>query len=299
MKVLITGIKGFLGSAIAREFVREGHAVSGTSSRDADETFPSRPEVSKLKLGEKAPSKLFDSVDCVIHCAHDFSPDAFERNVEGTKRIFLAAKSAGVIGQVFISSYSATPRSKTRYGQAKFSLERFFVENGGTVLKPGLILGAGGLGGRLLKTMRNSWIFPMPGGSAVTFPYVGINDFVRLVIEVALSGQAGTYNAFYPEFTSFSMLAAAVKRTVGRPILTVPLPIDAIYPIYRLVESLLFKCGARLPVNAESLISLRDNQLLANEGTATILSRSKPTLQEIVSSVIQEVDREEIGSAHR
>jgi len=298
MKVLITGIKGFLGSAIAREFVREGHAVSGTSSRDADETFPSGPDVSKLKLGEEAPSKLFDGVDCVIHCAHDFSSDAFERNVEGTKQIFLAAKSAGVPDQVFISSYSATPRSKTRYGQAKFILETFFLENGGTVLKPGLVLGAGGLGGRLLKTMRNSWIFPMPGGSAVRFPYVGINDFVRLVIEVALSGQIGTYNVFYPDFTSFSMLAAAVKRTVGRPVLTVPLPIGAIYPIYRVVESLLSKFGARLPVNAESLISLRDNQLVANEGTSTILSRSTATLQEIVSSVIQELDREGTGNAH-
>jgi nucleoside-diphosphate-sugar epimerase len=298
MKTLITGIKGFLGSAIARELVREGHAVSGTSSRDADETFSSGPEVSKLKLGEEAPRKLFDGVACVIHCAHDFSSDAFERNVKGTKQIFLAAKSAGVPGQVFISSYSATPRSKTRYGQAKFTLETFFLKNGGTVLKPGLVLGAGGLGGRLLKTMRNSWIFPMPGGSAVTFPYVGINDFVRLVIEVALSGQAGTYNVFYPDFTSFSMLAAAVKRTVGRPFLIVPLPIDAIYPIYRVVESLLFKFGARLPVNAESLISLRDNQLVANEGTSTILSRSKTTLQEIVSSVIQELDREGIGNAH-
>lgn len=290
MKVLITGIRGFLGSAIARELIRKGHAVSGTSSRDLDETFPSGPDVSKLKLGEEAPSKLFDGVDCVIHCAHDFSSDAFERNVEGTKRIFLAAKSAGVIGQVFISSYSATPRSKTRYGQAKFSLERFFLENGGTVLKPGLVLGAGGLGGRLLKTMRNSWIFPMPGGSAVTFPYVEINDFVRVVIEVALSGQAGTYNVFYPDFTSFSMLAAAVKRTVGRPILTVPLPIDAIYPIYRLVEALLFRFGTRLPVNAESLISLRDNQLRADEERSTILSRSNATLQEIVSSVMQELD---------
>ena len=299
MKVLITGIKGFLGSAIAREFVREGHAVSGTSSRDADETFPSGPEVSKLKLGEEAPSKLFDGVDCVIHCAHDFSSDAFERNVEGTKQIFLAAKSAGVPRHVFISSYSATPRSKTRYGQVKFTLEKFFSEHGGTILKPGLVLGAGGLGGRLLKMMRNSWIFPMPGGSAVTFPYVGINDFVRLVIEVALSGQAGTYNVFYPDFTSFSMLAAAVKRTVGRPILTVPLPIDAIYPICRVVESLLFKFGARFPVNAESLISLRDNQLVANQGTSTMLSRSKATLQEIVSSVMQELDREEIENAHR
>ena len=298
MNVLITGIRGFLGSAIARGFVRQGHVVSGTSSRDADKTFPSGPEVSKLKLGDEAPSKLFDGVDCVIHCAHDFSSDASKENVEGTKQIFLAAKSVGVPAQVFISSYSATPRSKTRYGQVKFTLEKFFLENGGTVLKPGLVLGAGGLGGRLLKTMRKSWIFPIPGGSAVTFPYVGINDFVRFVIEVALSGQAGTYNVFYPDFTSFSMLAAAVKRTVGRPILTVPLPIDAIYPIYRLVESFLFKFGAQLPVNAESLISLRDNQLVANEGTSTILPRSKATLQEIVSSVMQDLDREGSGSAH-
>ena len=299
MKVLITGIRGFLGSAIAREFVREGHAVSGTSSRDADETFPSGPEVSRLKLGEEAPSKLFDGVDCVIHCAHDFSSDAFKRNVEGTKQIFLAAKSAGVSAQVFISSYSTASRSKTQYARVKFALENFFSEHGGTVLRPGLVLGAGGLGGRLLKTMRNSWIFPMPGGSAVTFPYVGINDFVHLVVELAVSGRRGTYNVFYPEFTSFSVLASTVKRTVGRPILTVPLPIKAIYPTYRLVESVLSKFGVHLPVKAESLISLRDNQPAANERTSAILPHSKTTLQEIISSVMQELDRDGIRSAHK
>ena len=96
MKILITGINGFLGSAIAREFLRKGHTISGTSSRDADKSFPSGPDVSKLKLGEEAPSKLFDGIDRVIHCAHDFSPGAFKRNVEGTKQIFLTAKSAGV-----------------------------------------------------------------------------------------------------------------------------------------------------------------------------------------------------------
>ena len=112
MKVLITGIRGFLGSAIAHGFVREGHAVSGTSSRDTDETCPFRADVSRLKLGDEPPSRLFHGVDCVIHCAHDFSSDAFKRNVEGTKQIFLAAKSGGVSAQVFISSYSAASQSK-------------------------------------------------------------------------------------------------------------------------------------------------------------------------------------------
>jgi len=161
---MITGIRGFLGSALARSFFHEGDTVCGTSSRGAGtvSALPSEIKIARLALGDAVSFQMFEEIDYVIHCAHDFSPGAFEQNVEGTKRIFEAAKSSGVPLQAFVSSYSATPSSVTEYGRAKFKLESLFEENAGIVLKPGLVLGSGGLGGRMLNIMRKSWILPIP-----------------------------------------------------------------------------------------------------------------------------------------
>jgi nucleoside-diphosphate-sugar epimerase len=110
MRIMITGVRGFLGS-----FFQEGNTVCGTSSSGAGPTdaFPSEIKIARLALGDPVSSRIFEEIDYVIHRAHNFSSGAFEQNVEGTRRIFEAAKSSGVPLQAFVSSYSATPSSVT------------------------------------------------------------------------------------------------------------------------------------------------------------------------------------------
>lgn len=287
---MITGIRGFLGSALARSFLQDGDTVCGTSSKEGGSTsaLPSEIEITRLALGDEVPARLFGGIDYVVHCAHDFSPGALERNVEGTRRIFRAAESAGVPLQAFISSYSATPSSVTEYGKAKFELERFFEENAGAVLKPGLVLGPGGLGGRMLNAMRKSWVFPVPG--RVRFPYVGLEDFVRTVRKIASTTQAGVHKIFYSEFTSFKEVAAAVKLATGRPLLTIMIPVNTISSGLGAVEFLLDRLRIRLPVRSDNFKNLEANQLILGGADSGLLRASQTTLQEVVSAAVRELD---------
>jgi nucleoside-diphosphate-sugar epimerase len=290
MRIMITGIRGFLGSALARSFLQEGDTVCGTSSRGAEPTgaLPSEIKIARLALGDAVSSRIFEEIDYVIHCAHDFSPGAFEQNVEGTRRIFEAAKSSGVPLQAFVSSYSATPSSVTEYGRAKFELEKFFEENAGVVLKPGLVLGSGGLGGRMLNTMRKSWIFPVPSG--VRFPYVGLKDFVRAVRKIASTSQTGVYKIFYSDLTSFTEIAAAVKMDTGRPLLTIMVPVNTISFGLSAAECLLDRLRIRLPARSDSFKSLEANQLILGGANCGLLPASHTTLQEVVSAAVRELD---------
>jgi len=289
MRIMITGIRGFLGSALARSFFQEGDMVCGTSSRGTgpSSALPSEIKITRLALGGAVSSCIFEEIDYVIHCAHDFSLGAFKQNVEGTRRIFEAAKSSGVPLQAFVSSYSATPNSVTEYGRAKFELEKFFDENAGIVLKPGLVLGSGGLGGRMLNTMRKSWILPIP--SRVRFPYVGVKDFVRTVRNIASSTQTGVYRIFYADFTSFSEVAAAVKMETGRPFFTITVPVNTISFGLSAAECLLDKLRICLPVRSDSFKSLEANQLIRGRANCGLLPTSHMTLQEVVSSALREV----------
>jgi nucleoside-diphosphate-sugar epimerase len=287
---MITGIRGFLGSALARSFFQEGDMVCGTSSRGTGPTsaLPSEIKIARLALGDAVSSRIFEEIDYVIHCAHDFSPGTFKQNVEGTRRIFEAARSSGVRLQAFVSSYSATPSSVTEYGRAKFELEKFFGENAGVVLKPGLVLGSGGLGGRMLNTMRKSWILPIPSG--VRFPYVGLKDFVRTVRKIASSTQTGVYKIFYSDFASFTEMAAAVKMDTGRPLFTILVPVNTISFGLSAAERLLDRLRIRLPVRSDSFKSLEANQLIRGGANCGLLPASHTTLQEVVSAAVRELD---------
>src|SRR5204863_7452157 len=138
MRIMITGIRGFLGSALARSFFEEGNTVCGTSSRGAGPTdvLPSEIKIARLALGDPVSSRIFEEIDYVIHCAHDFSPGAFEQHVEGTRRIFEAGKSSGVHLHATVSSYSATDTYVTEYGRQTFRQERCLQADAAIVLKP-------------------------------------------------------------------------------------------------------------------------------------------------------------------
>lgn len=290
MNIMITGVTGFLGSALARSFLQAGDTVCGTSSKEGESTspLPSGIEITRLALGDAVPARIFEGIDFVVHCAHDFSPGALERNVEGTRKIFGTAESVGVPRQAFISSYSATSTSVTEYGKAKFELDTFFSENAGVVLKPGLVLGAGGLGGRMLNAMRKSWIFPIPGRAR--FPYVGLEDFVRTVKKIAATAETGGHNIFYSEFTSFKDVAAAVQLATGRPLFTIVVPANALTFGLSAAESLLDRLHIRLPVRSDNFKSLEANQLILGGADCGLLQASETTLRDVVSAAVRDLD---------
>src|SRR5262249_27981924 len=136
MRMMITGVTGFLGSALAQHLLSQGHTVLGTSRRAPAQVKHLAPEVriEPFTLGERISPAFFDDVDYVIHCAHDFSQNGLERNVRGTKELFERAKASGTRQQAFISSYSGSENAVTSYGIAKYQLERFFSDQNSLVL---------------------------------------------------------------------------------------------------------------------------------------------------------------------
>src|ERR1700723_1472322 len=96
MRIFITGIGGFLGSALAEHLAARGHEVRGSRR-------------SEMQLGGPFEASVFAGMEVVIHCAHDFTPGARRKNVDGTRAWFDAAAAQGARLQVLLSSYSARP----------------------------------------------------------------------------------------------------------------------------------------------------------------------------------------------
>lgn len=109
MKVLVTGASGLLGREVAGLLVRRGHAVTTFQRR------PSGVDGATDQCGsltdDAAVRAAVRGAEAVVHLAAKVSftghaGEFDEVNVEGTRRLLLAAREAGVGDFVFVSSPS-------------------------------------------------------------------------------------------------------------------------------------------------------------------------------------------------
>ncbi len=115
MNFLITGVAGFLGSALARRLVREGHQVRGLDDLSTGDPDRVPPEVLFTRGDVNDRPKLWtllQDVDCVYHLAARVSvpesvlyPREYNHvNVGGTVTLMEAIRDVGVRRVIFASS---------------------------------------------------------------------------------------------------------------------------------------------------------------------------------------------------
>jgi nucleoside-diphosphate-sugar epimerase len=255
--ILITGVNGFVGTHLAAEFARRGWRVVGTASSAAGAAITTAGVARKsvLQLGDPAAGEIFAGVDTVVHCAYDLRPQHMEQNVSGTRRIAAAAAAAGVARQVFVGSYSGHATAVTGYGRSKFILQEFFLARGDAVVRPGLVIGAGGIFRRLARTAKLP-IVPLPDGGRDKTPVVAVADFQTALAAVVEGRRAGLFNLFNPEQVTMKELIAAVRRASGRRALLLPVPSAVLLAVARSMETF----GLAPPFDTANFTALRANQ---------------------------------------
>jgi len=111
-KILVTGATGFVGGAVSRFLVEDGFDVLGTGRRKRPEDFPTRAGFQSADLSQRETVRaLCEGVTGIVHAAAKagvWGPEAEYRraNVEVTRNLLDAAKSAGVRALVFTSTPS-------------------------------------------------------------------------------------------------------------------------------------------------------------------------------------------------
>ena len=253
--IAITGATGYIGGMLCAALGGRGAAVRRLTRR------PDRGRGDAFfALDRPLDPGALAGVATLIHAAHDFRPtheEALRRlNVDGSRRLFEAARGAGVGRIVFLSSIAAYAESRSAYGRVKWTLEQDVAARGGISLRPGLVYGreSGGLFQSLDRVIRLAPLLPDLSARAGIYA-VHRTDLLR-VIEAVLARASADLPALlpvaHPERLTMRRATEVIAEAAGRRARFVPVPAGAALAGLRALEA----AGAHLPFRSDSLVSM-------------------------------------------
>jgi nucleoside-diphosphate-sugar epimerase len=252
-RIAVTGVTGYVGSAVARAALAGGAELVALSRRPWSEAGEWRP----YDLRGDPPPNLLAGIDVVVHCAYDLTvkdrAGIVRVNVDGTARLIKLAAARGV-RVCLISSMSAYEGTRQIYGQAKLASERAVLAAGGEAIRLGLVYGGanGGMLGSLTEAIHRP-VVPLVCGSSHQFT-VHVDDMAAGVLKLTEPGVAvgEPVGLAHPEPVRFDRLLRDLAENAGRAPVFLRVPWQPIYGGMRLAETL----RIALSLRADSLLGL-------------------------------------------
>jgi len=252
----ITGSHGYVGGCLKNYFAARAREILELTRQPG----PGARAVA-FRLGAEIPPPALAGLNALVHCAYDFQPLRWEEiravNVDGTRKLFQAARAAGVGRIVCLSSISAYDGCRSLYGRAKLEIEKISLDSGALVIRPGLVYGSepAGMFGKLVAQIRKSSVLPVFGGGSQAQFLVHHEDLAAF-IEKFTAGQIETaprvLSAAHEQPWPFKQLLSEIARGLDKQVKFISLPWRLIWAGLKTAEG----CGLRLNFRSDNLVSL-------------------------------------------
>jgi nucleoside-diphosphate-sugar epimerase len=258
--VAITGASGFLGRACCDAFTAAGFRVRALVRRPEAHRDLEAAALGGVFRGQLPggidPAAFDGDIRAIVHCAYATTAtndrDAQAANVEGTEALRRMARQAAIPRFVFISSLAAHRGAASLYGRTKFQLEQRFTSAQDTVVKPGTIIGPGGIFERTRETIRRLPIVPLLYGDRA-LQTVWIGDVCAGIVEAVRRSIPGVIVLAHPEPVSMRQFYRSIAQADGRRAVLLPVPGDLALLAIRALE----RTGMRLPITSDNLLGIK------------------------------------------
>ncbi len=280
--VMITGAGGFIGRHLAGRLSGEGYRVVGISRSGA--AVEHCDATHRAALGDSLiPVMRQEDVDAVIHCANHAGPNEFAINVDGTRRWFEEATAHGASLQILMSSLSAREDAATDYGRAKHALEETFIAEGGVAFRLGVVIGNGGMFGRIKRSLARSPLVPLLDNGRGRIYFLGI-DYLASVVEDSIKSdgdglRGGVWRLQQPDPCTLLELMTTIRDQYGFTCRFLPIPSLPIQWALSLSEYLPLK----LPITSTNVKGLRQSRFEEFETDCARFGYAAVSLVELVA----------------
>lgn len=281
-KVLITGANGFIARTLAGALKAPGFHVIGTSRNPTP--LDGFDEVVHGVLGEKL-TDVFEKndIDAIVHCAYDKDESDNIKNAEGTYIWAEQAKENHVGTQIFLSSLSADEDAIAPYGQKKYEVEKWFVSHGHVVFRLGLVIGRGGLFGKIVESVKKSPVVPLiDGGKALTYltDVDTLSEVIRDTITESNDVSKGRVTFLQQKDPVMLVdILKEVRKQLKLSRLLLPIPYWPVFLVLSVAEKLKF---LKLGINTNNLKGMRQLGLKTFDSDLTALGYIETPFEKLI-----------------
>lgn len=254
--IIITGANGFIGKELIKYFYSKDNKIIAFA-RKKPEHIPDDVEFFNYDLSMNPPEEPFSRADFIIHAA--FLPyslknkNSSEINLTGTKQLLQLTKKYSLKKFVYFSSFSAHQNTRSNYGISKFEIEKIFDQSVDLILKPGLVLGNGGIFNSLRKIISSSKIIPVFAGGNQKVQTICIHDLIK-IIDIALEKNiTGIFPVANENILTMKEINLAIAKQAGKNIKLMSIP----YAIGFIILSIAGFFKINLPISKENLLGLK------------------------------------------
>ncbi|OJJ18328.1 hypothetical protein BKI52_26280 [marine bacterium AO1-C] len=282
--IIITGASGFIGSFLVNFFAQKQWQVKAFARKPIDHSS-GLVEYYPFEMPDKVDENAFVATDYLIHCAvakHTRgTPNADHINIKGTQRLLELSQKYGVKKFVFFSTMSAHAQVKSHYGKHKLHLESIFDSNQDVILKPGLVLGNGGLFATIRNTIQKSQFIPLVGGGSQPIQTIHIQQLAEVVTLILEKSFSGKFYLGESQAITLRQLYEAIAANSGIRRRFVTLPSFLVGTALRTIELL------RIPttISYENLLGLKALKAFDTTATSQQLRVNFKTYQESIQAI--------------
>jgi NADH dehydrogenase len=293
--VFVTGATGFIGSVVLERLVATGIAEVTCLLRRPDATLPKAAERCTRVYGDiedvAAYSAALGRSHAVVHLAAATGAaseaELHRVNVQGTRLLLDACKSAGVRRFIFMSSIAAAGRDLADYPYARSKLEgeRAVRESGldYTLLRPTIVLGERAPNWRRLRTLACLPLIPVFGGGTARVQPVDVVDVARAV-ELILTDNPAAERVVEiggPEILTFADFLRRIRSACRRrSAALLPVPIGPVRALLRMAQRLF---GPAFPVGPGQLAPFVNDGVAGPNSIHTRLLPDMAPLDEVLA----------------
>ena len=270
--VVITGAFSYTGKYVTRILLQRGYRLRTLTSQ------PNRPNefngaVQAFPFNFDKPAELERSLQGATALINTYwvrfpkGASTFEAAILNTKKLFNAAKSAGVRRIVHVSIANLSPNSKLGYYRGKAILENTLAESGlpYSIVRPTVIFGREDiLINNIAWFLRRFPVFAIPGDGKYGVRPIYVEDMATsLTDEMERKGNK-IVDAVGPETFTFEELVRTIATHIDRSPLIAHVPMATAYAATRAMGALV----GDVILTWQEYRGLMDG-LLAPEGPAT------------------------------